>query len=79
MAEHVGLVDFADRDALELAERRRHRRALELRGPGRVPRRRHRPGVGILRSRWEVMNQDDEIVLTMEGYGMFRRRSTAAI
>jgi acyl dehydratase len=37
-----------------------------------------RPGVGILRSRWEVMNQDDETVLTMEGYGMFRRRATAA-
>ena len=37
-----------------------------------------RPGIGILRSRWEVMNQDDETVLTMEGYGMFRRRATAA-
>ena len=38
-----------------------------------------RPDVGILRSRWEVMNQDDETVLTMEGYGMFRRRTAAAI
>jgi len=38
-----------------------------------------RPDVGILRSRWEVMNQDDETVLTMEGYGMFRRRAAAAI
>ena len=36
-----------------------------------------RPGVGLLRSRWEVMNQDDETVLTMEGYGMFRRRASA--
>jgi len=36
-----------------------------------------RPGVGILRSRWEVMNQHDENVLTMEGYGMFRRRASA--
>ncbi len=34
-----------------------------------------RPGVGIVRSRWKVMNQDDETVLTMEGYGMFRRRA----
>ena len=37
-----------------------------------------RPGVGILRSRWDVMNQDDETVLTMEGYGMFRRRAATA-
>ena len=37
-----------------------------------------RPDVGILRSRWEVMNQDNETVLTMEGYGMFRRRAPAA-
>jgi acyl dehydratase len=37
-----------------------------------------RPDVGMLRSRWEVMNQDDEIVLTMEGYGMFRRREPAS-
>jgi len=33
-----------------------------------------RPGVGMIRSRWDVMNQADEIVLTMEGFGMFRRR-----
>ncbi|MEO5843241.1 MAG: hypothetical protein ABIQ33_00205 [Caldimonas sp.] len=32
-----------------------------------------RAGVGIIRSRWELMNQDGETVLTMEGYGMFRR------
>ena len=37
-----------------------------------------RPEIGIVRSRWEVMNQDDETVLTMEGYGMFRRRAAAA-
>ena len=36
-----------------------------------------RADVGIMRSRWEVMNQDDETVLTMEGYGMFRRRAAA--
>jgi acyl dehydratase len=37
-----------------------------------------RPGVGLIRSRWNVMNQDDETVLLMEGYGMFRRRGPAA-
>ncbi len=37
-----------------------------------------RPDVGILRSRWEVMYQDDQVVLTMEGYGMFRRREPAS-
>jgi acyl dehydratase len=36
-----------------------------------------RPGVGMIRSRWDVMNQADEIVLTMEGFGMFRRRDGA--
>ena len=35
-----------------------------------------RPGVGMIRSRWDVMNQADETVLTMEGFGMFRRRGT---
>ena len=29
------------------------------------------------RSRWEVLNQQHEIVLSMEGWGMFRRRPTA--
>ncbi len=33
-----------------------------------------RPDVGLVRSRWQVMNQNDEVVLTMEGWGMFRRR-----
>jgi acyl dehydratase len=37
-----------------------------------------RPEVGMIRSRWVVMNQDGEPVLTMEGYGMFRRRTPAA-
>jgi acyl dehydratase len=36
-----------------------------------------RPEVGILRTRWEVMNQADETVLSMEGYGMFRRRTAS--
>ena len=38
-----------------------------------------RPEVGLIRSRWEVMNQSDEVVLTMEGFGMFRRRTPAAL
>ena len=34
-----------------------------------------RPDMGIVKSRWEVFNQNDELVMTMEGYGMFARRS----
>jgi acyl dehydratase len=34
-----------------------------------------RPEVGLVRSAWQVMNQDGATVLTMEGYGMFRRRA----
>jgi acyl dehydratase len=37
-----------------------------------------RPEVGMIRSRWDVMNQADDTVLTMEGFGMFRRRTPAA-
>ncbi len=37
-----------------------------------------RPEVGMIRSRWEVMNQDGDTVLTMEGFGMFRRRAPAS-
>ncbi len=33
-----------------------------------------RPGVGLVRSRWEVLNQQHQPVLTMEGWGMFGRR-----
>ncbi|HMC16836.1 MAG TPA: MaoC family dehydratase [Albitalea sp.] len=33
-----------------------------------------KPGVGLLKSRHEVLNQDRQIVMRMEGYGMFRRR-----
>lgn len=33
-----------------------------------------RPGVGLARSAWTVFNQHGEPVLTMEGWGMFRRR-----
>ncbi len=33
-----------------------------------------KPNVGIIKSRWEVRNQKDEMVMTLEGYGMFGRR-----
>ena len=33
-----------------------------------------RPHMGLVRSRWEVLNQRTETVLTMEGWGMFGRR-----
>jgi acyl dehydratase len=36
-----------------------------------------KPGVGMIRSHWDVMNQTKETVLTMEGFGMFRRRGAA--
>ena len=37
-----------------------------------------RPGVGLIRSNWEVLNQDRDVVLTMEGWGMFGLREPAA-
>ena len=33
-----------------------------------------RPEVGLIRQRWQVLNQDREVVMTMEGWGMIRRR-----
>lgn len=36
-----------------------------------------RPGVGLVRHRWEALNQDGEIVLSMEGWGMFGRKPAA--
>jgi acyl dehydratase len=36
-----------------------------------------RPGVGLVRTQWQVFNQLDEPVLSMEGWGMFRRRDAA--
>src|SRR5437868_3244273 len=38
---------------------------------------RKRLDVGLVRSTWEMFNQDGGKVLEMEGYGMFRRRSPA--
>ena len=37
-----------------------------------------RPSVGLVRSGWEVLNQQGDAVLKMEGWGMFRRRDAAA-
>lgn len=37
-----------------------------------------RPGMGLVRSRWVTVNQHGQPVLTMEGWGMFRRRGVAA-
>ena len=37
-----------------------------------------RPKVGLIQSKWEVLNQRGEPVLTMQGWGMFGRREPAA-
>ncbi|WP_119354835.1 MaoC family dehydratase [Azohydromonas sediminis] len=37
-----------------------------------------RPDVGLVRCRWETLNQTGELVLTMQGWGMFRRRPADA-
>jgi acyl dehydratase len=36
-----------------------------------------RPAVGLVLSKWEVLNQHREVVLTMQGWGMFGRRPAA--
>jgi acyl dehydratase len=36
-----------------------------------------RPKVGLVLSKWEVLNQQRELVLTMQGWGMFGRREPA--
>ena len=33
-----------------------------------------KPGIGLVHSRWEATNQRGEVVMTMEGWGMFGRR-----
>jgi acyl dehydratase len=38
---------------------------------------RKRPDTGLVRSRWELFNQDGAKVLEMEGWGMFGRRAPA--
>ena len=34
-----------------------------------------KPHIGLVRNRWEVLNQNGEEVMQMEGFGMFKRRS----
>jgi len=36
-----------------------------------------RPEVGLVRCRWEVLNQHRDAVMSMEGWGMFGRRPAA--
>jgi acyl dehydratase len=38
---------------------------------------RKRADIGLVRSQWEMFNQNGEMVLKMDGYGMFRRRHPA--
>lgn len=38
-----------------------------------------RPNAGLVKSRWEAVNQRGELVLTMEGWGMFGRRPAEGI
>ncbi|HEX5514275.1 MAG TPA: MaoC family dehydratase [Gammaproteobacteria bacterium] len=37
-----------------------------------------KPDRGTIKSSWEVFNQRGELVMSMEGFGMFRRRQSAA-
>jgi acyl dehydratase len=39
---------------------------------------RKRPDVGLVRTHWEMFNQNGDQVLHMEGWGMFRRRHPAS-
>jgi len=50
---------------------RRHARLPAHRA--RRPRFKHPPGVGLVKHRWEALNQNGELVLSMEGWGMFGR------
>ena len=38
-----------------------------------------KPDRGLIKSRWEVLNQDGDLVMTMEGFGMYGRRDTEAV
>ena len=37
---------------------------------------RSRPNIGSVRSRWDVFNQNNELVMHMTGWGLFARRGT---
>ena len=36
-----------------------------------------KPNMGIVKNRWDVYNQNEDKVMTMEGYGLFARRPTS--
>jgi acyl dehydratase len=36
-----------------------------------------KPDRGFVNSHWEVFNQDNQLVMTMAGMGMYRRRPAA--
>lgn len=38
-----------------------------------------KPHTGLVHSRWEVFNQHDQLVLDMQGWGMFARRDADAV
>jgi acyl dehydratase len=38
-----------------------------------------RPAVGLVSSKWEVMNQNRDVVLAMQGWGMFGRREPGPV
>ena len=38
-----------------------------------------KPHVGLVKVRWETLNQNNEEVAQMEGYGMYRRRPGASV
>ena len=50
---------------------------LQLTLSDKKPMRNH-PGVGMVRTVWEMFNQHDEKVLHMEGWAMFRRRTPSS-
>ncbi len=38
-----------------------------------------RPHVGLVKSQWDVFNQHGDAVMTMQGWGMFRRRPSTTL
>ena len=36
-----------------------------------------KPNMGIVKNRWDVYNQNEDKVMTMEGYGLFARRPSS--
>jgi acyl dehydratase len=38
-----------------------------------------RPEMGLVKTRWDVFNQNGEQVMAMEGYGLFRRRNPGSL